>query len=86
MFGTATLIDKISEWYRRHCLGVDPKVHGKLIYIKGDILSHWVKDDLFNKLAISKLALCLEGKCGSCLTLYRKMISNGIKIIKTFRR
>lgn len=86
MFGIVILIDKISEWYRRYCLGVDFKVYGKLIYIKGDILSYWVKDDLFNKLVILKLVFCLEGKCGFCFILYRKMILNGIKIIKIFRR
>lgn len=57
-------------------------MYGKLIYIKGDILKHWVKKDLFNKLALSELAICLEEKCGPYHTLYRKVIPNGIDFLK----
>lgn len=45
MFAIARVIDKINQQCRRQRLGIDPKVDGKLIYTKGDISNHWVKDD-----------------------------------------
>lgn len=57
MFGTDTVIDKINQWYRRQCLRIDPKIYGKLIYIKSDILNYWVKNDLFNKRELSNWLL-----------------------------
>lgn len=57
MLETVTETDKANQWYRRQCVGTDPKVCEKLIYARDDTLNRWVKDDLFNKLVLSELAL-----------------------------
>lgn len=47
MLRTATVTKYISNV--KQCTGIDPNVYRKLNYITGNILSHWVKNDLLNK-------------------------------------